>query len=722
MKQLLQNFKTGEVSVEDVPAPILRKGCVIVRNHSSLISVGTEGGTVKLGKKSLIGKARARPEQVKKVMKAFQSEGVIATISAVNKTLDLPIPLGYSCAGVVDQLGEGVSDLKVGDRVACGGGGMAFHAGVVVIPRNLCVPIPTDVSFNHAAFTTVGSIAMQGVRVGTCNLGDNVVVVGLGLVGLLTAEILKAAGCNVIGVDISKDRCDWAERNGICKAAPRGLENIEEVVLEATDGFGADKIIITAAVESNDPIALAGRIARYKGIVVVVGRTVMEAPRETFLFKELELRTSLAYGPGTGDDTYEQEGYDYPIGYVRWTENRNMQCFVELVAQEKIKLDPLITHSFPIEQGRAAFDLVINGKENCIGVILNYGEEANSTSKRLASGQPSRPAGKTNGTSNVLRTAVIGSGSFATNIMLPILHKRTDIDLSALVSSTGFKAAGLAKKYNIPLISSDAEEVLESESIDCVFIFTRHGTHARFAEAALLSGKHVFVEKPLAMTMSELDAVVAAQKQSEKVLMVGFNRRFSPLAIKMKRFFQNRCQPMVINFRGNVGYRPPEHWLHDPEHGGGVIIGEACHYIDFCRWMVDSPIAGIDSRCVGASLTSMIPEDNCTISLYFEDGSLATITYVSNGSTGFGREYCEANAEGKTAVWEDFNVLKMNNNKIFSKYKYNLFPQKGFKEEIEFFVKNTKLSNRGMQTFVEMVDSSRSTIIANKLRNVLHDK
>jgi predicted dehydrogenase/threonine dehydrogenase-like Zn-dependent dehydrogenase len=713
LKQILQNFKTGEILVEDVPAPIVQPGCVVVQNVSSLISSGTEGGTVRLGKMSLIGKARARPEQVKKVFKAIQSEGVVGTISAVRNTLDVPIPLGYSCAGVVHQVGEGVDDLKIGDRVACGGGGLAFHAGVVVVPRNLCVAIPEGVSFDHAAFTTVGSIATQGIRIGQCQLGESVVIIGLGLIGLLTAQILKAAGCKVIGVDISTSRCNWAESNNICKAIPRGNENIENQILEATKGYGADKVIVTAAVNTNDPIVLAGKIARYKGVVVVVGRTVMDAPRETFLFKELELKTSLAYGPGTGDDTYEREGYDYPIGYVRWTENRNMQCFLDLVKDKAIDLELLISRRFPVKEGKQAFEIVTKSPEECVGVVLNYDDNDKTTERVIPQVTTSRNAAN-NSKQGLNRVAVIGAGSFATNIMLPLLHKRKDVSISALVSSTGFKATGLAKKYDIPMVTSDVQEIFNSQEIDCVFILTRHGTHAPFAAQALRSGKHVFVEKPLAMKQEQLDEVVNAQQESGRILMVGFNRRFSPLAIKMKEYFKDRVEPMVVNFRGNVGYRPPEHWLHDTENGGGVIIGEACHYIDFCRWLVGSPISFVDTYSVGRSKTSMISEDNCIINLGFDDGSLATVTYLSNGSTGFGREICEAFAEGKTALWKDFEYLKLNNNRMIPKYYKKVIPDKGFSHEVSAFFESILHDQSSFtQWYIEHTNSSWATIKAN---------
>lgn len=709
---MLQNFKTGVVTVEEVPKPALRPGCVLVRNRASVISIGTEAGTVKLGKMSLLGKARARPEQVKKVIQALRTEGLVATVSAVTRTLDLPIPLGYSCAGTVEAVGEGVTDIEPGTPMACGGGGMAYHAEFVVIPRNLCVPIPGDVAFEHASFTTLGSIAMQGIRIADSRLGENVVVIGLGLVGLLTVLILKASGCRVFGIDVNAERIDWVTKNGICPAAVRSDGNVHQKVLEFSGGFGADGVIVTAAAPTNDPVALAGEIARYKGRVVVVGRTVMDAPRETYLFKELELHTSYAYGPGTGDPTYELDGHDYPIGYVRWTENRNMQCFLDLVSERKIDLAPFVTHTFPIEQAPKAFDMIAEPGQSPIGVLIKYGDGEDELMRPVEPDKP--PLHHPESLTRNIRVGIIGAGSFATNVMLPLLAKRKDLDLQIIASSTGIKAAALAKKYSIPHCTSEAQQILKAVDLDCVFILTRHGTHASFTEQALLSGKHVFVEKPLALNETSLKAVVDAQARSGKVLMVGFNRPFSTLAQKLKDHFADRCQPMVVEFRGNVGYRPPEHWLHHPYDGGGVILGEGCHYVDFCRWLIDSSIRSIDASCIGGAKSGVLPEDNAAISLSFEDGSMARILYLSNGSPTIGRERCEVHCEGKSGLWEDFRYLKLAGTSAFPRvFRHLVFPEKGYAEELDAFFARVKKSDRDKEDWLtRQIDSSAASIIA----------
>jgi predicted dehydrogenase len=685
---------------------------VLVRNKASLISKGTEGGTVELGKMSLLGKARARPEQVKKVIQALRTEGLLATVNAVKQTLDIPFPMGYSCAGVVETAAEGVTDIEMGSAVACGGAGIANHAEYVVVPRNLCVPIPKDVSFQQAAFTTVGAIAMQGIRTADVRLGENVVVIGLGLVGLLTAMMLKASGSHVLGIDIDPERVKWVEQSGICRAVTRSSASLGEQVLEFSAGYGADAVIITAAVASNDPVVLAGEIARHRACVVVVGRTVMDAPRNTYLFKELSLRTSYAYGPGTEDPTYEKEGHDYPIGFVRWTENRNMACFLNLLNQKKIDISLLITNVFPVDKAPEAFDLITTPKQRSIGVILEYADGTQSADSRYQS--RIRSIVSTGTPKDCLNAGIIGAGSFATNVMVPLLAKRKDVALNAIASSSGIKAAALARKYGITTAVSDVNQIISSTDIDCIFIFTRHGSHAGFARQALLAGKHVFVEKPMALTQQELDGVIAAQQKSNKVLMVGFNRRFSPLAVRMKHFFLDRCQPMMITYRGNVGYRPPEHWLHDPVDGGGVILGEACHYIDYCRWMADSSIVNVDAKRLGPSNTRSIREDNVIITLEFGDGSLAEISYISNGAKAFNRERCEVHADERSAVWEDFRTIKLVKNFRLPKARRKLlFPQKGYQQELDaFFTAIQQTGSSETERLSGQLDASLAAILA----------
>ena len=714
MKQVLQNFKTGELKVDDVPAPIVKAGCVLVRNHFSLISTGTEGGTVKLGKMSLLGKARARPEQVKKVIQVARNEGIMTAYNAAMRSLDMPLPLGYCCAGEVIDVGEGVSDLQVGDMVACGGGGFANHAELVSIPRNLSTKVPADVDLRHASFCTLGSIAMQGVRISKATIGERIVIIGLGLVGLITAELLKAAGCSVFGVDMDESRVAFAEEGGFCKATTRNNPKLQSLIDDFTENNGADSIIITAAAgDSNDPIVLAGDLARHKARVVVVGRTKMEAPRETYLFKELELCPSYAYGPGTGDPDYEEKGYDYPIAYVRWTENRNMASFLQLIADKRINIEPLISHEFSIDKADEAFALVTGekpaGDKMLVGVVLGYPlpEDRSRKAETVKLSSVSSASAK----KDVVGIGVIGAGSYATNVMMPALAKLKGTNLSSIASASGVRAKALGKKYGFDACVSDASQVINDPNVDSVFILSRHDSHAPLTIEALNAGKNVFVEKPLALTMEELEAVRDAQKKAKKNVMVGFNRRYAKLAREMKQHFAGRVQPLSISYRANVGYRPPEHWLHHPEQGGGVIIAEACHHIDFCCWMADSEPVEVRTEKLG-SAAGLITEDNVHITIRFADGSLATVTYVANGSTAYSRERVEVHGEGRSAFLEDFGKLGLASASGMKNKKSVLSVDKGFEREVEEFVAASRSGKLLDKLFEEQYLSSKATIEA----------
>lgn len=712
MKQVLQNFKTGELKVEEVPAPIIRPGFVLVRNHYSLISTGTEGGTFKLGQMSLLGKARARPEQVKKVMKVVRTEGVMTAYQAAMRSLDMPVAFGYCCAGEVIEVGSGIDDLRLADLVACGGAGYANHAEVVAVPRNLCVQIPQGVDLRYASFTTLGSIAMQSVRVADVRLGENVVVIGLGLVGLITAQLLNAAGCKVFGIDVNPGRVQFALKHHFCRdAATRDAGNLQALVTSFSGGYGADAVIITAATPNNDPIILAGELARYKAKVIVVGRTEMTAPRETYLFKELELRTSLAYGPGTGDPTYEEQGHDYPIGYVRWTENRNMAAFLDLLATDKLQLEPLVTHQFEIEQAAEAFALVTGQTpEPSIAVVLSYPKlqkpEAAPERIKLHS---------TNGSyvkqpSSVVRVGVIGAGSHAINAIIPTLTNLSDIQLTGIASATGVRAKALGSKYNFAYCTADAQDILNDPQTDCVFILSRHDTHVSLTVAALEAGKHVFVEKPLAMTETELKQVFQAQRKTGLNVVVGFNRRYAALAKKLKFFFANRVQPISVTYRANVGYRPPQHWLHDPQQGGGVIIGEACHFIDFCHWLIGAPPTQVAAFMLNGADQGVINQDNVHLTLAFADGSLATVTYLSVGDASFSRERIEVVGEGGLGILEDFRSLLFARNGLKRGKRNWITQDKGFAGEIGEFIDLVRNHQPYPIPFEEYVLSTLATL------------
>jgi polar amino acid transport system substrate-binding protein len=653
MKQVLEDLRSGAISVVEVPAPQLRDGFVLVRNEFSLISSGTEGGTVKLGRMSLIGKALARPEQALKVLKLARAQGVLAAYTAAQRALDMPITLGYSSAGTVLGVGAGVTDFAAGDRVACAGQGHASHAEVVAVPKHLCARVPESVPTRDAAFTTLGAIALQAVRVADVRLGERVVVIGLGLVGSLAAQLLKAAGCRVLGVDLDPARVDLAQSRGWAQGAVL-RDNVEAVAAAFSDGVGADAVIVTATSEENGPVELAGRLCRRKGRVVVVGRTPIEGPRETFLFKELALLTSMAYGPGTGDPAYELEGHDYPLAYVRWTEQRNMQAFVEQLAEGRVDAGALVAREYDVDDAPRAFDeLLAPAPSPPLALLLRYpGAGAAATRVELATA----PRVVVPATRERLRIGVVGAGSHAGNELVPLLS-RLPVELRGIASATGVRARALGERYRFAFCSSDPAAVIADDACDAVVVLTRHDSHAALAAAALRAGKHVLVEKPLGLDQRELDDVEAAWRESGRVLMVGFNRRHAPLALRLRALFAGRAQPMSILFRVNVGHRPPEHWLHHPREGGGVILGEASHQIDFCHWLTGSAVSGSDAwRLDGAG--GHLPEDNAHLQLRFADGSVATIAYVSNGSTLFPVERVEVCADGRSAVLEDWRRLE----------------------------------------------------------------
>lgn len=654
MKQVLEDLRDGSIWVEEVPPPQLRDEFVLVRNRHSLISSGTEGGTVKLGRMGLLAKARARPEQAMKVIQLARAQGPLTAYAVAKRALETPIVLGYSCAGEVIAVGNGVSHVRVGDLVACAGQGYANHAEVVCVPKRLCVPMPAAVEIEQAAFATVGAIALQSLRVADVRLGDNVVVLGLGLVGLLVAQLLRAAGCRVFGLDIDASRLALAAQNGWAETCPVDAPNVKESVLAWSNGNGADTVIVTAATEDAAPVTLAGELCRAKGRVIVVGRTEMSLPREQYLFKELELRTSMAYGPGTGDPTYEQDGHDYPLPYVRWTEERNMEAFLDQIARGRIDLAKMITHRFALAQAADAFALISGEvKERSLGIVLNYPSESAAGNKVILKSPTINAAPST----GKLRVAVLGAGSHATNEFLPALAQ-TDVEFRGISSATGVRATALGKKYGFSFASADVAEVLADKQTDAVFILTRHDSHAELASAALSAGKHVFVEKPLAIDRVQLDTVSSAFVDDNQVLMVGFNRRYAPLALSLREKFATRSQPMSIVYRANVGYRPPKHWLHHPREGGGVIVGEACHHLDFCCWMVGSAVTSMDVRCLGGNGAGYLREDNVHVTLSFADGSLASVMYLSNGAKAFPSEIIEVSCENRSARLIDFRKLE----------------------------------------------------------------
>lgn len=715
MKQVLEDLRDGRIWTDDVPPPQLRDQFVLVRNHCSLISSGTEGGTVKLGKMGLIAKARARPEDAMKVIQLARTQGPLTAYTIARRALETPLTLGYSSAGEVIGVGDGVDHVRVGDRVACAGQGQAVHAEIVCVPKRLCVPIPAGVDAAYAAFSTVGAIALQSLRVADTKLGDNVVVIGLGLVGLLVAQLLRASGCRVFGLDVDKDRLALAQRQGWAQTCAVDAPNVVEHVQAWSQGVGADLVIVTAATDNNRPVALAGELCRRKGRVIVVGRTEMLLPREHFLFKELELRTSMAYGPGTGDPAYEEAGHDYPLAYVRWTEERNMGAFLGQVANGGVHLGEMISHRFPIDDAADAFALISGDKkEPSLGVVLTYDKAPTLVVNRVDIA--TRPIAASRAKSGMPRIAVVGAGNHATNEFLPALT-RYGVEFRGIASATGVRAKALGKKYGFAFASADIAEVCEDRDTDAVFVLTRHDSHADLAARALTAGKHVFVEKPLALTREQF-ACVELARRDDKVLMVGFNRRYAPLSIRLRDSFASRAQPMSILYRANVGYRPPQHWLHHPQQGGGVVLGEACHHVDFCCWLAGARAISVDVQCLGGSGAGYMREDNVHVTLGFTDGSVATVLYLSNGAKAFPTETIDVSCENRSARLTDFRTLETGRGMRRRKEKFRGRGAKGMGAQIAAFLDAT--GGKGVVDVTSYLESSKLMIeISEKLEKVL---
>jgi predicted dehydrogenase/threonine dehydrogenase-like Zn-dependent dehydrogenase len=698
MKQVIQNFKTGELSIEEVPLPSLSKGMVLVENRFSLISAGTERSTLKVAKANLLSKAKQRPDLVAQVIQNIKKEGLKATFEKVQTKLDTPKALGYSTAGEVIASMDSDSIFKKGDRVACAGQDYASHAEIVCVPQNLVVKIPDNVSYEEASFTTLGAIAMQGVRQADPKLGEIVCVIGLGLLGQITCQLLKANGCKVIGIDISDRLINLAKQISADDAIHRNNPDIRSRIDGFTNGHGFDSVIITAASPSNDPIEFAGEISRKKGKVIVVGAVKMDVPRDPHFYrKELELRMSCSYGPGRYDIAYEENGFDYPYAYVRWTEQRNMEAFLQLLSQKKINIQPLITHTFTIEEAEKAYDIVI-GKTNepHIGILLQYRE--NDKKFKSTFSIASKPKQQIN-------IGFIGAGSFAQSYLLPYV-KSFGVSLDTVVTSKGITANSVAKKFGFNNASSNAEDVISNSSINTVFIATPHNSHAQFVLQVLKAGKHVFVEKPLAMLEEELEEIKTYCGQNNSNLMVGFNRRFSPVAQEIKKSLANVGDPLVINYRINAGFIPKEHWMQNEEIGGGRIIGEVCHFVDLMQYFTDALPEVVYAQSINSSNKKVKNDDNIAINIKFSNGSVGSIVYVANGDKSLPKERIEIYGGGKVGVIHDFKK-----GEIYSGNKINQLKVqgKGHQQEVEAFLNAIKESKNYPIPFESIYATTKTT-------------
>ncbi len=717
MKQLLQNIKTGQATIADVPIPAPRVGQALVKVAASLVSAGTERMVVEFAEKSLVGKARSRPDLVKQVLDKAKREGLVNTMQAALNRLDQPMALGYSSAGTVVALGADMRGFKVGQRVACAGGGYAVHAEYNVVPRNLLTPLPKNVDFESAAFTTLGAIALHGFRLAEPQIGENVAVIGLGLLGLLTIQLASAAGCNVLGVDLDPKR--------IALASSLGLEAVARAQAEsAADAFtlrhaqggashrGFDVILICADTASNDPVELAGVIARDRARVVATGAVGLTLPRKVYYEKEISFINSRSYGPGRYDANYEENGNDYPIGYVRWTEGRNFKAVVDLMASGKLKVQPLITHRFPIEKATQAYEVITGKKKEAfLGVVLTYDEKKEESDALSLSkgGKKVEFPFAVHRPSSVVKLGVLGAGLYANATLLPAIKKVSDIELVGIVSAGGLHAQHSGKKFGFQYATSSDDEILNDPNINTIAILTRHDSHADLVLKALIAGKNVFVEKPLAITSQQLAKI---EKQlritNHQLLTVGFNRRFSPLAQSLNSQLATRNEPLHAHYRINAGFIPTSHWTQDEQIGGGRIIGEACHFIDFLTFLVGAAPVSVSAHALPDD--GKYREDNVSMTFAFPDGSIGVVDYLANGDKSFPKERVEVFCGGLVAVLDDFVSLVMI--KDGKRKEERKAQDKGWKNEWVAFAKAIREGGEPPIPYEQLIGVAKSTFAA----------
>jgi len=704
MKQLVTKLIDGTISVIDAPPPVVMPGSILVRNHYSLISIGTEVSTIKAAKKGLIGKAKERPQQVKQVFEMLKTQGIVQTYRTVMKKLDAYSPMGYSCAGEVIEVAPNVERFTVGDLVACGGT-TACHAEIVCVPVNLCVKLQPDSDLKQSAYNTLGAIAIQGIRQADLRIGETCAIIGLGLLGQLTGLILKASGIKVVGIDINEDIVRIASEHCTDLSLLRDSSGIEEKILDFTNGLGCDAVIICAATDSLDPINFAGAIARKKGTVVIVGNVPTGFDREPHYYKkELQLKMSCSYGPGRYDPTYEEKGIDYPPAYVRWTENRNMQAFQDLVYNKKIDLTYLTTHIFKIDDAPSAYEMILNRSEPVIGVLIEYDRKGAEEIDRKIVIKPLTSFIK----EPLVSIGFIGAGSFAQSNLLPNIPKSEKIILKGVMTASGTGSRTVSDRFGFGFSTSDEKDIFENKEINTVFIATRHDSHAQYVIKSLKAGKHVFVEKPLCIREEELREIVSIYNSlinSEKkpILMVGYNRRFSTLTEILKK--KTGHGKMAMIYRINAGPIPHDSWIQDPEVGGGRIIGEVCHFVDYLTFLNGSiPI----SVYASAMNDPYDHNDTLSISLSYKNGSIGTILYFSNGDKYFEKERIEVYWNGNVGVIEDFKELTIYEGR--KKIKKKLFVQdKGHKNEVQSFIENILKGGQELIPVEELFNTSLVT-------------
>ncbi|CAN5429246.1 bi-domain-containing oxidoreductase [soil metagenome] len=708
MKSVLQNIKSGEITVDEIPKPVLKSGNVLVRNVCSLVSAGTEKAVMEFSKGNYLQKARQRPDLVRKVLNRAKNEGLWQTYQVVSNLIEQPIQLGYSSAGIVVEVGADVSDIQVGQKVACAGLFVATHSEMVSVPRNLLVPIPEGVAFEAASFVTLGAIAIQGVRLANLALSENVVVYGLGLVGMLTAQLAVAAGCRVIGIDIDAAKVEQARQYGCLGVVAK--DGFEKAVLEMCGGYGADKVLLCAATKSNDPINAIPAFTCQKGLVVVVGDVAMDIPRRAYYEKEIDIRISRSYGPGRYDLSYEEGGTDYPYAYVRWTENRNMVSFLDLLGRQRIDAASLITHRFPILEAKKAYEIIEGvNRTPYLGMIIRYCDDEPATS--ISSSINYQIPAKTNGEVGI---GLLGAGNFAKAFLIPAFSEINGVAVRAICTASGVSAVTVAKKYKAGLATANATEVITAPDVDLVVITTRHDSHAGYIIDALNAGKAVFVEKPPCLTLEELEEIrrtyeLKRTASGKPFLMVGYNRRFSPLAQQAKEIFSRSGEPLAISYRVNAGQVPATEWVHDPKIGGGRIIGEAGHFVDFLTYLCGEAPVSVSGSALNKN-RKPIP-DVVTLTLEFANGSIGTIHYFANGHTSMPKEYIEIFGGGVSAQINNFRSLNVSGAKAAGKTSY-LNQVKGFAEEAEAVIASLRAGTGAPIPFEQIYLTSKATLLA----------
>ncbi|WP_329139097.1 bi-domain-containing oxidoreductase [Streptomyces sp. NBC_00670] len=685
MKQVVQNYKSGELALLDVPVPGCKPGGVLVRSAYSLISTGTELMKVSEAGMSMLGKARSRPDQVAKVMQSVATNGVPATYRKVMGKLDSYTPLGYSLCGVVEEVGAGIDDVKVGDLVACAGNEHALHAELNWVPKNLYAPVPDGLAPRHAAFGTVGSIALQGVRQGESRLGEVALVVGLGLIGQLVVQLLTASGVRVVGADPDPARCELAERLGAVACGDPGAAAVEAAVAELTDGHGVDQVYLAAGGGSNQPVELAARLSRDRGRVVDIGKCRLDLPWNAYYEKELDVRFSRSYGPGRYDPEYELQGRDYPIGYVRWTERRNLACFLDLVARGRVDVEPLVSHVADFDDAVEAYRRLKDGELKAVAVLFRYPEQSAEPEapevtvpavRRGTAGPAPARAPKT-----PVRLAFVGAGNYATSMLLPHLAGRDGVELSTVVTTTALSAANAQRKFGFTEATTDLDAVLGDSAVDAVFVVTRHSSHAELTRKALLAGKAVFVEKPLALTEDELAGVVAAVEESgNDRLQIGFNRRFAPLLHEARKHFGPRTGPAGLRYLINAGRLDHGSWYLRQDSEGSRFTGEGGHFVDTASWLL-----GADPVSVYATATP--GNEDLQIILGYPDGSTATLSYVTTGPSGFPKETLDLVADGRALRLDDFVRASVYGGKRWVSSRLPKARDKGQEAELAAFVR-----------------------------------